>query len=345
MEKQAVSNGSLRGSLRIVSRAALVTLILATTASTAAADNAPIESRFYGDVRLAAEAHNTQSGGAADYGSRIGWQALLPASVRGTQTDIVVHTEFGLADEAYGPDRVRLLYGGIEGDFGRITFGKQWSTFHTVAGQHLDAGFKLSALVYEGAERVSPTLQIAHVVGDTHLQAEVSHDHRKEGAGLNRLQAGASRVAAPWRYGFALDLSKRARRNTDPLSPASSLQGPLCNRSGASCIGAHVGWFSGGLSVDTGIIQALSSDGGATAVAATLQWKPNQWSYYFETSYLDRPQQQTRAAAVGARYRFAPSATLFVEASAARHTGGIERRNETTAAVGLRLEFERALTH
>lgn len=94
-----------------------------------------------------------------------------------------------------GINDTRIGIVGIDGNFGRVTAGNQWSSFYNIVGIHLDPTYTLGFIVYssqmQGPYRSSNTVKYANSFGPVYVEVDgrwsTDSDENGGGADVERL--------------------------------------------------------------------------------------------------------------------------------------------------------------
>lgn len=194
-------------------------LILAITISaTAIAD-----SSIYGSVRLSVRGQ--------DLGDSLKWDIMNNASRLGLRASeelenglkAVAHFEMGIAADTAtfgGGTENRIAKVGLEGSFGGLYLGTQWSPFYSVVGGTTDLFNVVGAKHIHSTARLSDTLAYVNSFGPATLVAAVviddfSNETYNDEEMLDTIQIGAKFSIGPVVVGAAVD--QRAKSSGDGI--------------------------------------------------------------------------------------------------------------------------------
>lgn len=194
-------------------------LILAITISaTAIAD-----SSIYGSVRLSVRGQ--------DLGDSLKWDIMNNASRLGLRASeelenglkAVAHFEMGVAADTAtfgGGTENRIAKVGLEGSFGGLYLGTQWSPFYSVVGGTTDLFNVVGAKHIHSTARLSDTLAYVNSFGPATLVAAVviddfSNETYNDEEMLDTIQIGAKFSIGPVVVGAAVD--QRAKSSGDGI--------------------------------------------------------------------------------------------------------------------------------
>ena len=305
--------------------------------------------RFYGSIRPVIQYASPIVGkdevDLAQYSSRAGFAMFHELRNR---TGLIFRGEAGFEETKLEfQDGERLLFGGLRGPWGQLTFGRQWSAFYSTVGEHMDKAIRLSGFGYLGTRRISDSLQYSRTFGPSYLQLDaifrdVFDSSSESENGLNRWQMGLGYEGAIYRFGLAYDENDESEDNEFPLNPD---QTSVCDNEG-SCFGLFAGWRGDDAYANLGYTENSSDEMGVPDLESwslSLGWNPNFWSYYMELSTLD---DLRNSYSFGFSYQFDNQWHVFSEfvfhdndRENIEEQGLTELLNDRVMAVGLRYEF------